>query len=100
VLATVNMSGVGETAGGSTIAETREYLWMSEASKGKSQERCEHEIGLAGVQREQTVKRVTKPWRRNEDRSGTLSDQWTFEPDVCCRERKSRRGVDPLRWVD
>jgi len=33
--------------------------------KGKSHERCRYETRSAGTRREQAVKRVTKPWRRN-----------------------------------
>lgn len=53
------------TVGGFSRVETRVYLSRGESSEGESQERCRCETKPARTRREQTVKRVTKPGRRN-----------------------------------
>jgi hypothetical protein len=45
---------------------------QSKLRRAKSQKRCECETKLTRAQREYTVKRVTKPWRRNVGRPGNL----------------------------
>jgi hypothetical protein len=70
------------------------------APKGESHERCRYETRPA---------RATKGVNRQEgsqtlkaERSGQAKarDQWTFEPRMCCRERKPMRGVCRLRLMD
>jgi hypothetical protein len=69
---------------GACLGEPRSHLpSASQRSEGKAQERCEHETRLTRLGREQTVRRVTKPWRRNEGRGGSLPDQWTFQVGKC-----------------
>lgn len=55
----------GLTVGGFSRVETRVYLSRGESSEGESQECCRCETEPARTRREQTVKRVTKPGRRN-----------------------------------
>jgi hypothetical protein len=53
------------TVRGVSRMETCVYLSAGESSEGESQERCRCETKPARTQREQTVKRVAKPGRRN-----------------------------------
>jgi hypothetical protein len=84
--------GPGETVGGFNRVETRGYLSRGEDSEGESQERRRRETKPAGMRREETVERVTKPWGRN-----VAGRQRPRQVDLrilmCCRDWKPMRGA-------
>jgi hypothetical protein len=78
---------------GSSERKRSDTFREGNASKGKSQGRCQGETNLARVRREKTVERVAKPGGRNVFGQAKPEMKWTFVPAMCRREAKLRRGV-------